>query len=476
MKQSTILCAGALATTVSAINLVKPRGAAKVVSYDLHKKSVPGSSLRQRSVQLDYANKDASIYFVATTLGTPEQPIIFQLDTGSSSMLVYGVDSVGYCQAPTSVPCDVQGTFDYANSSTAIFLDDAFSEGFGDGQYFVGNYVADNVGLGSATLKNVTIGVGSNVTSNANIWGVGYAINQAQDADSVIYTTVFEAMVQQGIINSAAVSLYLNAIGDGDGTVLFGGVDTAKFEGELTTLPILPDPNGDGTTYREYIVTMETLTTNTQNASSSVLNAPVTALLDSGTSNVVLPTSILQALATNFGILIEDTNTFAVDCNYRDLPYSVTFGFGNNAAIDVPIASFINVPNEAGTCFLLAQPTGADDTEVILGDTFLRYAYTVFDQTNNEIHIAQAVPNVNVTNIMEIGAGPSGVPNVTEPVGGNATGAASPSGTGTATTGGNGTGVTSSLPTATLFTGGAQVVGANVLGVFVVGLVTALFL
>ena len=52
-------------------------------------------------------------------------------------------------------------------------------------------------------------------------------------------------------------------------------------------------------------------------------------------------------------------------------------------------------------------------TTPVLGDTFLRSAYVVYDLTNNEISIAQTDFNATTSNVQEISAGSSGVPGAT---------------------------------------------------------------
>jgi len=49
----------------------------------------------------------------------------------------------------------------------------------------------------------------------------------------------------------------------------------------------------------------------------------------------------------------------------------------------------------------------------VLGDTFLRSAYVVYDLSNNEISLAQTNFNATKSNVMEIQSGSAGVPNAT---------------------------------------------------------------
>lgn len=52
------------------------------------------------------------------------------------------------------------------------------------------------------------------------------------------FDTIVQKMSKQGLINSAAFSLYLND-DDSQGNILFGGYDKAKYSGELQTMDVV---------------------------------------------------------------------------------------------------------------------------------------------------------------------------------------------------------------------------------------------
>ena len=60
-------------------------------------------------------------------------------------------------------------------------------------------------------------------------------------------------------------------------------------------------------------------------------------------------------------------------------------------------------------CIFGIAPAGSGTS--VLGDTFLRSAYVVYDITNNEISIAQTKFNATASSVQEIGTGAEGVPN-----------------------------------------------------------------
>ena len=397
------------------------------------------------------------MYFINASLGTPPQPATFQIDTGSSAFIVYSSDAVGWCTDPTSdPPCSELGTYNPNASSTSTFLNDGLLSQYGGGQYDIGLYYTDNVKIGSATINDVQLGVSFNGTEFTNIMGVGVGHFNLQRAmppfltsrqypdnepltqiQNTTYPTVIQLMAEQGIIASSAYSLYLNGKGSPAGSVLFGGVDTAKYEGELYTLPVLPEERAGVTQIYEFTVALYSISYSVGGKNNTAASYPdgTLTLLDSGTTAAFLPLDALQSLGQAFNI---DSNG-NIDCSALNSPDSITFTFENNAAITVPIGSFVSQSREG--CSISLTEMG-DGEPAILGDVFMRYSYAVFDVDNDEVHIAQSVINATSSNILEIGSGSGAVPNGTEPTGGNSTGA-----TPTTSSGSKATGSGSATPT-----------------------------
>ncbi|EHL01991.1 putative aspartic-type endopeptidase OPSB [Glarea lozoyensis 74030] len=62
-------------------------------------------------------------------------------------------------------------------------------------------------------------------------------------------------------------------------------------------------------------------------------------------------------------------------------------------------------------CVFGVAPAGS--STAVLGDTFIRSAYLVYDLANNEISIAQTTFNATATNVLEITTGSDSVPSAT---------------------------------------------------------------
>jgi hypothetical protein len=69
--------------------------------------------------------------------------------------------------------------------------------------------------------------------------GVGYDTNEAEnEASNGVYPSVMDNLKSNGIIDRKAYSLYLNDLQANTGAIIFGGVDTTKYTGELVVLPL----------------------------------------------------------------------------------------------------------------------------------------------------------------------------------------------------------------------------------------------
>lgn len=136
-------------------------------------------------------------------------------------------------------------------------------------------------------------------------------------------------------------------------------------------------------------------------------DAVVLAILDSGSTSSHLPKSLVDTVYSYFGVRLEYGRPF-LPCNLATANASLTFGFGgaNGPKITVPISTFVSAPDNEhfadGTeaCLLLLEYS--DDGLAILGDSFLRSAYVVYDLDNHQIALAQSNLSPGAPNITEI--------------------------------------------------------------------------
>ncbi|CAM1502894.1 Fc.00g076700.m01.CDS01 [Cosmosporella sp. VM-42] len=427
MKSSSLLLTltATVISTTEAINLHKRQDGIepRVVGLDLHRNHVSDPRVNDRnrrrkrdgSVNVNIDN-EKTLYFLNASMGTPEQSIRFHLDTGSSDLWVNTADSE-YCST-RSDPCVISGTYNANDSSTYEYVASNFNISYADGSGAAGDYATDTLHIGNQDIKSLQFGIGYESSSAQSILGIGYPAIEAQVEREGMksYQNLPAKMAADGIIASNAYSIWLNDLNASTGTILFGGVDHSQYDGELVTLPI--QKSGDEVS--EFFITL----TGISLGSSTIQdNLALAVLLDSGSSLTYLPDDIVSDIFNMVdAVYDEDEETAFVPCSLANEDMNMTFKFSDPASISVPInelvLDFTDITGrqlafrngDAACMFGIAPSAGGTN---VLGDTFLRSAYVVFDLDNNEISLAQSNFNVTSTNIAEIGSGDDPVPSST---------------------------------------------------------------
>ncbi|KAI5803252.1 aspartic peptidase domain-containing protein [Geopyxis carbonaria] len=426
----SVLCAinclaAVLGLELQALTEPKPRSFSfqKVKRDSLGFPSHPQNRKRAETV-LQYIDNLEYLYYANVSIGTPPQSLRLHLDTGSSDIWVESATS-SLCRSP-SKPCANSGTFDKDDSSTYQRLNSDFQISYVDGDYARGDYGTDVLRLGDETsVTGLQFGIGLDSTSTEGIMGIGLPQNQVQvqRLGREPYRGLTDLMVEQNLIKSRAYSLWLNSLQSSTGEVLFGGIDTAKFSGNLTTLPINKrSPNSPA---REFMITLTKVSlTNHKLVSLSLTDNEfsIPILLDTGSSYNYLPSELAKTIAKQVGA--QWAHNFAVPilpCGIRNYNGTINFEFSGQQ-IKVPLNQLIidaytnngdrgHFSDGSPICYFGIMDAG--ENSFVFGDTFLRSAYVVYDIDNEEISIGQALHNVTDSNILEIKAGKKSVPDAT---------------------------------------------------------------
>jgi hypothetical protein len=290
--------------------------------------------------------------------------------------------------------------------------------GYDDNTTATGDYALDDLTIGGVVIKDMQFGIMYQGTVRYGILGIGLpGIESTADYGLGQYNNLPILLVNQGYIQSAAYSLWLNGDQTATGTnrtILFGGVDTDKFYGSLVTLPFVAGPFDTGV--QEFFVTLQGVQMSNGSGNPIALNGgstPVPALLDSGTTIMQLPAVLAQSILSALNAVITSDNLAYVDCALALSPLTVDFIF-TGITISVPLSQLVLSVNLSPTqCLLGLEATTVSGGTTILGDTFLSSTYVVFDLDNKKAHIAPAVLNSTTENIVQIGSGPNAVPSVT---------------------------------------------------------------
>lgn len=322
------------------------------------------------------------------------------------------------CQSRGS-PCEEDGTFNPDDSSTFKLVNSDFNISYADGSSSAGDYGTDTVKFQDVTVKNLQFGIGQVSTTPDNILGIGYPSNEVQvvNAGDDPYPNLPAKLKADGTISSNAYSLWLNDLDASRGSLLFGGVDRDRYEGDLVSFPV-QKVAGD---FYEFFITLTGFDWGSDKLGQDMALA---VLLDSGSSLSYLPNDLFDTIFSDVNAQYDQsTGTPYVDCSLADQDFDIKFHFGNDMSIKVPMSELVinasdpeqgQLEFQDGTpaCLFGLAPSGGSTN--VLGDTFLRSAYVVYDLDNNEISLAQTKFNVKSSDVVEIGRGNDAVPGATE--------------------------------------------------------------
>ncbi|WYZ39757.1 hypothetical protein EsH8_IV_000098 [Colletotrichum jinshuiense] len=335
-----------------------------------------------RQVEAKLANRSDVAYYAQLNIGTPPQTVYAQLDTGSFELWVNPDCTV--LSASDQRFCEAVGFYDTTRSSTAVALQTTKTLRYGIGAANI-TYVRDSLALAGSrtTMQQVQFGVASSSEDQfAGILGIGYG-----EGVNTRYKNLIDELAAQGVTRTKAFSIGLGSKDEQEGAIIFGGIDTNKFSGALARLPIVPaDQSPDGVA--RYWVNMNSLSLTPPSRRTRVYpNSSMPVFLDSGATLTLLPESLASTVASDFGSPGLDANGFyPVSCTLVNLNGTVDFDF-DGMKIQVPYKEMIReLHTTPPTCYLGIVPN-ADFT--LLGDTFLRSAYAVFDLDTNVAYLAQ---------------------------------------------------------------------------------------
>jgi hypothetical protein len=313
------------------------------------------------------------------------------------------VATSAYCEEQTDT-CSSTGTYS-ANSSTSYkYVNSLFNITYADGSTAGGDYAEDTFEIANTTVHSLEFGIGYTSTSAQGVLGIGYTNDEAT---LQTYRNLPARLASDGTISSNAYSLWLNDLYANTGQILFGGVDTDHFSGTLETIPIQAE---DG----EYVEFMITLTAVSLGGSTIADDEALAVLLDSGSSLTYLPDAWAASIYEQVGAEYDDEEEAAfVVCSLAESSTTLDFTFSSPTItvsmeeLVIPVyntdGSLATFDNGTTLCVLGIAPSTSGTN--VMGDTFLRSAYVVYDLANNEISLAQTIFNATTHDIQEIASG-----------------------------------------------------------------------
>ncbi|KAI6025102.1 acid protease [Pisolithus microcarpus] len=318
-------------------------------------------------------------YIATIQIGTPARDFRILMDSGSADFWV-GSEN---CQSSTGGGCGNHTFLGPQSSSSFVSSKTQFQVTYGSGAV-EGTLCQDQVGIAGLTLNNHTFGVAAAETPQFASSSVPFdglmGLAQSTLSQQNVSTPV-ESLASNGLIPAAITSFKISRLSDqlNDGEVTFGGLDSSKFV--ANTLITIPNVNQQG--FWEGAIDAVSI-----NGADSGLTGR-TAILDTGTTAMVIPPADAQQLMQGLGGTC-DTQQCTLPCTANS-SLALSFG-GSSFSINPSDLLIVPVqPNDpTGDCVAGIQPQqiGAP-TQWLVGDVFLKNAYFSTDVGNNSISLAQ---------------------------------------------------------------------------------------
>lgn len=317
------------------------------------------------------------------TIGSNNQAVKVAIDTGSDELFVDPNCEDRDFTSSEQKECENTGTYNPSTSDSANATGQTSQITYGSGAVDISYYV-DSIGIPGSSKNLTKVQFGKATASedlNEGILGIGFG-----NGVNLNYSNFIDALQEQGVTNTKAFSVALGESSTAGGSVVFGGVDTKKFSGSLASLAIESPTAGD---IQRYAVALSSISFSNSSGTHKFSDSSLTGVvLDTGSSLCELPTDIVENMADTLGALEdEQSGLLVVDCSLMTASNTMDFAF-NGVTINVPMTSFILQDGQYCILGVQALQSGSGIT-ALLGDTFLRSAYVVFDQTNMKIGMAQ---------------------------------------------------------------------------------------
>ncbi|KAL8971119.1 MAG: hypothetical protein Q9197_003441 [Variospora fuerteventurae] len=313
-------------------------------------------------------------YFSEIAIGTPPQTFNVILDTGSSNLWVPSKDC-------NSIACFLHTTYDSSSSSTFKKNGSEFEIRYGSGS--LSGYVSqDNVQIGDLKIKKQDF---AEATSEP---GLAFAFGRFDGIMGLGFDTIsvnkivppFYSMIAQDLLDEPVFAFYLsdtNKEGD-ESEVIFGGINKNHYTGTLTKIPLRRkaywEVDLDSVSYGDESAELE----------------DTGVILDTGTSLIALPTTLAELLNSEIGAKKGFNGQYSIDCAKRAELKDVSFTLTGHKFTITPYDYILDIQGSCISSFFGMDVPAPAGPLVILGDSFLRKWYSVYDLGNSSIGLAAA--------------------------------------------------------------------------------------
>ena len=310
-------------------------------------------------------------YFSEIGLGTPPQTFKVVLDTGSSNLWVPG-------KSCSSIACFLHSKYDSDASSTFKANLTEFEIRYGSGA-LSGFISQDTLTIGDLKVKHQDFAEATNEP------GLAFAFGRFDGILGLGYDTISVDRVVPpfyNMLDQLDEPVFSFALGDGSdedgGEFLLGGVNEDKYDGKITWLPIRRkgywEVNLDSFSFGKETLDLE----------------DTGAAIDTGTSLIAVPSDVAELLNKEIGAKKSWNGQYTVDCSAIERLPPIKFNFSGH---EFELEASDYILNLQGTC--ISSFTGIDIPPPlgpiwIIGDSFLRRYYSVYDLGKDRVGLAKS--------------------------------------------------------------------------------------
>ncbi|CAG8440486.1 5085_t:CDS:10 [Ambispora leptoticha] len=364
--------------------------------------------LLKRRLRKAKSTFSSGTFYSPIQVGNPPQKFHVQFDTGSAELWLPSIE----CK---SAVCQSRGLFDPFKSSTCIMERHSLWDiEYADGDKAEGYYVQDTIWIGGAKADNQTFGLALTESDGwkdqekiDGVFGLGFSFN---NADIHIPVTPIETLFNQYQISKRVFAVYFQQPNSKHGEYTFGGIDRTQYNGKINWVHLSKHIDTDWIIPIDELILypssiaayfpVDSFDYQSEDDQNGVYIGSGHALIDTGTTSIILPSAIVHEFHTSIPQARYDgeTNLWAFPCSFKESDGIAATVVLAKREFNVPwkkVVGEVSWKKEemAGVidedyCESWVNAMDEDDNEWILGAAFLTTTYTVFDMDSKKIGFA----------------------------------------------------------------------------------------
>ncbi|KIM63745.1 hypothetical protein SCLCIDRAFT_1213897, partial [Scleroderma citrinum Foug A] len=304
-------------------------------------------------------------WYGTISVGTPPVDFKVDFDTGSADLFLPASTCGQTCSGHT--------LYNPNASSTAIDRNATFILSYGDGTSVQGEQYADTVIIGGYIATGQVFGAANQFSSSLQtpaftpdgVLGMAFEILSIYHANPVIQTLISN--------NALPDPVFAFSLASSGAELRIGGVNSALYTGSLTYTPV--------TQKGFWQISGDTINVNGNPTITSF-----SAVVDSGTTLILGNLGTVGQFYSGLNVTDLGNGFYTLPCDSMPI-VSITIG-GTVFPLSPDTFNLGTYPSGSNQCACAISSTGSLGKTMLLGDTFLRNVYSVFDVEQTKVGFA----------------------------------------------------------------------------------------